>query len=628
MERVAIAIVGCGNFGSHMARLIQELEPFRIVGCHDSDRAGADALAASLQTSAYDSFSDCLRDPKVDAVFLATPNHLHCPQAVAAARAGKHVFCEKPMALDVEECHRMMEAATAAGVKLMVGHKRRLRPQYANMSQVVRSGRLGRVMAVNINGFYHRDWWSWWLRRDRGGGLLHASGVHDIDFLRHICGEAGNVFARSPVKTDHRSDFEDQISMLIHFESGAVATLQVSPFSPIRTFRQAFGVHIVLEQGGILYDPGDCSVTIRGRDGWEERHGYDNEAGFRSAYLEELTSFADWILKGREPVFTGWDGLRCVEIMEAAYLSARTGRQVELPLPRRNAPAVIRGSLSRTRDLQEPTLFARGFSMPEGPAFDAGGNLFVANCRADHVSKISPDGRVYRFLNTGGKPQGVVVNPDGSLLVSDHKLRKILRAGPDGSLEDFCTRYGDGRRLRGPNEILLGPKGQVYFTDPGTAWRGRPTGAVSRVTEQGTAEILADGLEFTNGLDFQPGGKAIYVVETTSGKVLRALLNETGKLAGPFEEFVRFPGRVGPDGIRFAADGDLYVTLFGRGQIAVVSPDAEVMDRVRLPGLYPTNAVFRDGNLLVCEGATGAIWSLSLGVEGLPSYSERIWNGS
>ena len=153
-------------------------------------------------------------------------------------------------------------------------------------------------------------------------------------------------------------------------------------------------MHIVLEQGGILYDPNDCSVSIRSRDGWEERHRFDNEAGFRSAYVEELTSFADWILRDREPVLTGWDGLRCVEIMEAAYLSARTGRQVELPLPRRNAPAVIRGPLSRRRNLEEPTLFARGLSMPEGPAFDAGGNLFVANCRADHVSRISPAGRV------------------------------------------------------------------------------------------------------------------------------------------------------------------------------------------------------------------------------------------
>ena len=180
-------------------------------------------------------------------------------------------------------------------------------------------------------------------------------------------------------------------------------------------------------------------------------------------------------------MLTGWDGLRCVEIMEAAYLSARTGRQVELPLPRRNAPAVIRGSLSRTRDLEEPTLFARGLSMPEGPAFDTQAETSSWPTAApDHVSRISPDGRVSHFLTTGGKPQGVVVNPDGSLLVSDHKLRKILRAGPDGSLEDFCTRYGDGRRLRGPNEILLGPGGQVYFTDPGTAWRGRATREPSR----------------------------------------------------------------------------------------------------------------------------------------------------
>ena len=190
MERVAIAIVGCGNFGSSMARLIGELESYRIAGCYDPDRAGVESLASRLQTSVYDSFSDCLGDPSVGAVFLATPNYLHRSQAVAAARAGKHVFCEKPMALNVQECHQMMEAATAAGVKLMVGHKRRLRPQYAKMSQVVRSGRLGRVMAVNINGFYHRDWWSWWLRRELGGELLHASGVHDIDFLRHICGEA------------------------------------------------------------------------------------------------------------------------------------------------------------------------------------------------------------------------------------------------------------------------------------------------------------------------------------------------------------------------------------------------------------------------------------------------------
>ena len=83
------------------------------------------------------------------------------------------------------------------------------------------------------------------------------------------------------------------------------------------------------------------------------------------------------------------------------------------------------------------------------------------------------------------------------------------------------------------------------------------------------------------------------MVETTTGKVLYAPLDQEGRLASKFEEFVCFGGRVGPDGIRFASNGDLYVALFGHGQIAVVSQDGEVIDRLRLPGLFPTNVIFR-----------------------------------
>src|SRR6185312_9996569 len=108
-------------------------------------------------------------------------------------------------------------------------------------------------------------------------------------------------------------------------------------------------------------------------------------------------------------------------------------------------------------------------------------------------------------------------------------------------------------------------------TDPGDAWRGQRWGALSRVNENRKAELLADGLEFTNGLDFSPDGEMVYVVESTTGRVLRAPLRDDGMLNGELSEFVSFNGRVGPDGIRFAANGDLYVTLFGQGEVAVVS---------------------------------------------------------
>ena len=626
MGKLTIAVVGCGSFGAHLAELIGTLPQFQIVGLCDPEESRLEALERSLDVPRFSSFQECLSTSEAQAVLLTAPNHLHHSLALEAAGAGKHIFCEKPMALNVEECHDMIEAADKAGVKLMVGHKRRLRPQYQKMAEVVRSGHLGRVLAVNINGFYHRDWWGWWLDRERGGGLLHASGVHDIDFLRYICGEAGSVFARSPVKTDHRSDYEDAISLMIQFESGVVGTLQVCAFSGVRTFREAFGVHIVLERGGVLYNPSECSVSIQGWDGQEERSEFDNEAGFLEAYTTELTSFAAWVLENQEPILTGWDGLRCVEIMEAAYLSARCGREVQMPLPRHKASSIILGPVSKRQELREAELYARGLSMPEGPAFDREGNLYVANCRADFVSKISPGGEVSHFVTTGGKTQGVAIHPDGSLYITDLAHRKLYRSTSKDSLEVFCYRYQDGSPLRGPNEILFGPDGRIYFTDPGDAWRGRPGGRLSRVTDEGSAEILADGLEFTNGLDFSPDGGRIYVVETTTGKVLTALLDPEGLLAEGLTEFVHFEGRVGPDGIRVAANGDLYVTLFGHGQIAVVSPTGDEIDRLRVPGLFPTNVIFRGNKLLVCEGQTGAIWTLDLGVQGVLSYAERVWS--
>ena len=222
----------------------------------------------------------------------------------------------------------------------------------------------------------------------------------------------------------------------------------------------------------------------------------------------------------------------------------------------------------------------------------------------------------------------MAIHPDGSLYITDFLRRAILKASPAGELSVFCDSYLDGQLLRGPNEITFGPNGQIYFTDPGETWRGQNTGALSRVNKYGKAEVVWDGLEFTNGLDFSPDGETLYVVESTTGRILRAHLRDDGTLDEPPQELIRFGGRVGPDGIRLAANGNLYVALFGHGEIAVVSPVGEIVDRLRIPGLYPTNCIFRFGDLFVCEGQTGAIWRFAVGVEGVPSYAEKIWQGA
>jgi len=619
MDRLSIAIVGCGDFGSYMADLLARLPEYRVVAACDSNATAAEKVASRLGVAPFTSLEECLTKSRAEAAGLFTPNHLHREQALTAADLGRHIFCEKPMATTLRECYEMMDAAERANVRLMVGHKRRLRPQYRTMAEAVHSGRLGRVLAINVNGFHYRDLQGWWRKAENSGGLLSCAGVHDIDFLRHICGEVATVSARSPVKTDHRTDFEDAISVLLQFESGAVATLQVSHRYPLQTFRQAFNVQIVLERGGIFYDPHEFAVHIQRSGGAIESFTFDNEAGFVEAYETELRSFAGWVLHGEAPVLTGWDGLRCVEIMEAARMSAFTGKDVLLPLQPEGLPVP-----PRPGDI-EPELVARGLSMAEGPAFGRSGILYVANCRADFVSRVLPDGAVEKFATTGGKTQGTAVHPDGRLFVTDLVKRTIYQVSTSGAVGVLCDSYQTGEPLRGPNEIALGPNGDVYFTDPDDAWRGNPTGRVSRVLPDGKAEVLAEGLEFSNGLDFSPCQQFLYVADSTRSAVLRARLGATGRLAEPLQVFIQFAPTIRPDGIRFAADGTLYVALFGAGAVVAVDQEGKVNREIRMPGLFPTNIIFRDGALLVCEGQTAAIWRYRLGIEGVPSYAERVW---
>lgn len=613
---VSIVLIGCGDFGSYMADIISAMPEFCIDAVCDSSEERASRVGTKLGAAVFTSTSDCLLRSASEAVALFTPNHLHHQQTIAAAASGKHIFCEKPMALNVEQCYGMIESAEKANVHLMIGHKRRLRPQYLKIADVVQSGSLGRPLSVTINGFFGRPAASWWCSEALGGGLLPYAGVHDIDFLRSICGEVATVSARVPIKTDFHTDYEDAISVLLQFESGVAATLEVCPLYPLQTFRQAFGVQIVFERGGLWYNPHTCTVRIYRNDGHEEVCAFDNDAGFLHAYKAELTSFARWVRSGEPPVLTAWDGLRCVEVMEAAKISAYRGVEVPLPLPRSSLPP------KRSSGFR----YAKGLAMPEGPVFDREGNLYVANCRADFVSRISPEGRVIRFVTTGGKTQGVAIHPDGRLFVTDWKTRKIYVATPDGHLSIYCDRYSDGSQLRGPNEISFGPNGQLYFTDPGDAWRGVPKGALSRITPTGVAEMLAAGFEFTNGLDFEPNGQMIYFADTTRPGIFHAPLDHDGALVSAPIEFVTFPSTQRPDGIRFASNGDLYVTLFGAGKVVVVHPNGTIEDYLTLPGLFPTNLAFRNNSTFVCEGQTGSVWRFDDGIEGFPSYAERTWN--
>ena len=181
----------------------------------------------------YAEWPDLPSDGEIDAVYIATPVHLHAAQAIAAAEAGKHVLCEKPMAMDVQECDRMIAAAQSHGVKLGVAYYRRFYPVVQRLKEIIKSGEIGLPVLAQIDAF---EWFdpardnprAWLLQTQlAGGGPMFDFGCHRIEVLLNIFGPISEV--RSLIaNTVFDREVEDTAAALFRFAAGACATLSVS----------------------------------------------------------------------------------------------------------------------------------------------------------------------------------------------------------------------------------------------------------------------------------------------------------------------------------------------------------------------------------------------------------------
>lgn len=333
-RKMRVGIIGAGDHGGFISRVLASLPDADIAGVADVNLRAAEELADAHSAPSWNSYAELLDQCDCDAVAILTPHNSHREIAVAAAAANRHIFCEKAMAIDVWECHEMVDAAARYGVKLMVGHKRRLRPAYQELKRLIDEGRFGRPLSINVNGYFGRRIGGFWASREACGGLLHWAGVHDIDTIRHLLGEVTEVFAMESPKVDpDLTDYSDAISVMMKFASGATGSLQVSTFFNMASYRTSFGYDIVCENGGMAYDPRQIAIHHQ-LFGQPMETTFFEGYGHDVAFDQEMSSFAGWILRDEAPVLTGEDGLRCVEIMQAAYISAAEGGTVRLPLDR------------------------------------------------------------------------------------------------------------------------------------------------------------------------------------------------------------------------------------------------------------------------------------------------------
>ena len=337
MTRLRVAIVGAGRAGGVHALNLADYARSEVVGIVDESEQAAGALATRLgPVETLSRLEDALDDAELDAVVIAAPTFMHRDLVVAAAEAGKHVFCEKPMALTVAECDEMIAAAERTGVVLQIGFMRRFQPEFAEARDRIETGELGEPMVIKslTRGPGLPPQWAWEL--ERSNGMLAEVNSHDFDCVRWLAGaEIERVYAevanfKGAARGVDADDFYDNAVVTLRFEGGAIGTID-------GTCPADYGydarVEVVCSAGLLVVGDvrGTAILEVRDRDvggiapvhrTWPERFGI--------AYREEMRSFVDCALDGRPPRVTGVDGRAAVAAVRAANRSWLERRPVEV----------------------------------------------------------------------------------------------------------------------------------------------------------------------------------------------------------------------------------------------------------------------------------------------------------
>jgi myo-inositol 2-dehydrogenase/D-chiro-inositol 1-dehydrogenase/scyllo-inositol 2-dehydrogenase (NAD+) len=295
-------------------------------------------------TSRYREYRELLSDDTVEAVVIVTPCHMHREIACAAAAAGKHVFLEKPMAMDAQECHAIIDAATAADVVLQIGFMRRFDRGYLRAKEIVDSGEMGRVLVVKSTGRGPGLPPPWIYDMKKSNGILAEVNSHDFDCVRWLAdSDIVRVYAEGEnfKCADARHDFPDFFDngiVTLRFANGAMGTID-------GTCPSHYGydarVEVLCEKGVVFVgrstvdsvtsvEVNDMSVTGIGTGRTDTVRSWRDL--FKDAYLDELEHFVSCICDGLAPRVGGIDGLRAVEAVCAANASIRSGLPVDVGL--------------------------------------------------------------------------------------------------------------------------------------------------------------------------------------------------------------------------------------------------------------------------------------------------------
>ena len=325
-------VIGASTIGREwMVPAIGAQPDSMVVALASSDaergRRYADELGIS---TVYSSVTDLLADTAIDAVYISTTNEWHEPQTLEAVAAGKHVLCEKPLALSLESARGMVAAAAAAGVVLGTNHHLRNAATHRKMRELVQAGAIGQPLAARVFHAVHLPphLQSWRIDRpDAGGGVILDITVHDADTLRFALGdEVAEVTAMTASQGMGRAGLEDAVMGIMRFRDGVIAQFHDAFTAPHAfTGFEVHGTEGSLYGRDVMTQRPVGTVTIR-RDGGEEAVPIEHE----NLYERSVRCFNAAIRGEGEPAATGEDGVRSLAVALAVRESAQSGRTVRV----------------------------------------------------------------------------------------------------------------------------------------------------------------------------------------------------------------------------------------------------------------------------------------------------------
>ena len=315
MKKLGVAVIGTGFWGRNHARVFTELEETELLAVCDMDAARAKKVAELYGAKAYTNTSRMLARPDIEAVSVCTWSISLAREALKALRAGKHVLVEKPMATNVKQADGLLQEAKRKELHLTVGFLMRFIPGIQRIKEAVDGKTIGNLVCANAKRV------SEWPERIGDVGVVKDTAIHDIDIIRHIFGsEAETVYAKTG-NMRHKK-FEDYAQIMLTFKGGQSAFIESNWLTPYKTRTLVVtGSSAIMKLDYITQE-----ITIEdAKQTVQPRHP------FQEPLKLELQHFANCILKKEKPIITGTDGLRALQIAEAAMRSSAKNQAVKLP---------------------------------------------------------------------------------------------------------------------------------------------------------------------------------------------------------------------------------------------------------------------------------------------------------